>query len=602
MRYKSKKTQIHLKTQKQKSSHVFSHDIIDTLWKKGDYEQLERILKTYNPPEKNFVREKSLSETSLVLETKYSSEGLYKKIFSGVLVENLSKLAFFQAEIKLIGNPAAFVSHILTGGACLIARNPLYHMDITDEIQLLANEIKFLFAQLKIKYKQKLTWDKSLFENFVDYEANILIQVLQLSVKKGGSNLDIIPTPGYLITHDAATKRISQIFLPWLASENKALFEMYDAETHRAVFCALSREKASDINVILKSAYVKNFDPYLRLALMLRAANGKKSVVTGIVQLSDFDNLPEASNLFKNVAIQMVRSMITEDSTIPLTTECWHILQEFYPVFKDPKLLDIFIAKSIQQLHEEYKNLTNLNLVAIKNIAHQMNVIELEQQIDVLDARQKVCSQFLLNLKTEKKPEKLIRNIKDKSTLEAHLTLIVDACCLNYIELSLVFFEHIESLANNKKINKLIPLNDLLDYDFGCRCAKCQKCFYREEMPKLANTLNLPVVHLPDVNYYSKSRSIPETQTAKSSVLSQPDPFEILDVTLFDSKPAIMQKVFNLIQQSPQKMAILRQAQNELFNPAHRFLHHYFRFLAYEKNNIETEVHPLPQHECVNAS
>ena len=186
----------------------------DSLWQKSDYEKLERILKS-------------------------TKEG-----FSGILVENLSKLAFFQAEKKLIGDTQAFVSHILTGGACLIARNSIYHSDIADEIQLLANEIKQLFSQLKIKNKKKITWDKSLFEKFVDYEASILTQVLQHGIKNSDSNFDIIPTPSYLMTCDSTTGRVSQKFLPWLACENEELSELYNPDTYHAVFWCLSGEKS----------------------------------------------------------------------------------------------------------------------------------------------------------------------------------------------------------------------------------------------------------------------------------------------------------------------------------------------------------------------
>lgn len=154
-------------------------------------------------------------------------------------------------------------------------------------MRLLVNEIKHLFYQLKIKSKQKLAWDKSLFENFFDHEASILTQVLQLAVKSSGSNLDIIPTPGYFMTYDSTTGRGSQKFLSWLALESKELFEMYHDYTYHAVL----------------------------LALMLRFANIKKSPLKGIVQINDFENLKETASLFKNVAIQTVMSMIDKEFT-----------------------------------------------------------------------------------------------------------------------------------------------------------------------------------------------------------------------------------------------------------------------------------------------
>lgn len=58
-----------------------------------------------------------------------------------------------------------------------------------------------------------------------------------------------------------------------------------------------------------------------------------------------------------------------------------------------------------------------------------------------------------------------------------------------------------------------------------------------------------------------------------------------------------MQKMMNLMQQSPAQMAVFRQAQNELFNLAQRFLHHYFRYLAdenNEKSGVDDKASLLP--------
>jgi hypothetical protein len=538
------------------------------LWQQKNYEKLERVLKST------------------------------KEEFSGILIENLSKLAFFQAEKKLIGNIPAFIGHILTGGACLILRNQVYHGDgdqgdIADKICSLAKEIKYRFSQLEIKNNQTLAWDKSLFENFVDYEASILTQVLQLLVKNGVLHLDIIPTPSYLMAHDSATRRVSQHFLPWLASKHEGLFEMYNADTYHAVFWAISGKELSGVNKILKTGHFNKFHPYLRLAIMFRATNIEKSSLKRSVQICDIENLNETISLFKMIAIKTVMAMLNEASKIKLSTAFWQMLSEFYPVLQDPELKNSLITKLIYILHKEYEGLVSLNFGTIKNIAYQMNDDEFKKQVEVLSSRQQACSQFLLNLKDEKKSKYSITRIKNKQTLCAHLTLVADSCCLLYAELSVDFFLHIKSLVENKKINKIVPLGDLIDCDFECDCVRCKMDLYRYKILAIGEKLNLPVVHLPDVHFYSNLQMISETKTF-SSVLSQTDPFEILDVSLDDPKQIIMQKVMKLIQQSPGQMAIFRQAQNELFHPTKRFLHHYFRYFAYENNTVEPKADPLP--------
>ena len=534
----------------------------DALWQKGDYEKLERTLKST------------------------------KEEFSGIFVENLSKLAFVQPEKKLIGNIQAFVSHILTGGACLIVRNQIYHSDIAEEICSLANEIKHLYSRLNIKNKQNLTWNQSLFESFVDYEASILTQVLQLVVKNTALHLDVIPTPGYLITYDSVARRVSPHFLSWLALEHKELLEMYNTDTYHAVFWALNGKELFGSNNVLKAVSQNKFHPYLRLALMFRATNIEKSSLKEIVQVADIENLQETMSFFKGVAIQTVKSMINEESKITLPSAFWQILVEFYPVLQEPELKNSLITKILNILRYEYANLKSLSLATIKNIAYRMNDVEFEKQLEALYTRQRACSRFLLSLKDEKKSKKSITNIKDEPALRKHLTLIADSCYLLYTELPINFFQHIESLIENVRINKIIPLQSHFDYDFECGCAGCERKLYRDIIPQISEELNLTVIRLPDVHLYSNLQSIPKTQTPKSSVLLQEDPFKILDVSTADSKQVIMQKVLQLIQQSPGQMSIFRQAQSELFNPIQRFLHHYFRCFAYE-NSIETEAEPL---------
>ena len=255
------------------------------------------------------------------------------------------------------------------------------------------------------------------------------------------------------------------------------------------------------------------------------------------------------------------------------------MLLEFYPVLQEPEFKNILITKSIYMLHKNIKIGISLNLNAIKIIAHQINADEFEKQVDSLCSRQQACLQFLLNLKDKKKSKKIVTKIKDEPTLRAHLTLIADSCCLVYTELSEEFFQHIKYLAENKKINKFIPLNDLIDLILNVIVMDVKMTLYRYEIPEIARKIKFTCCSPSRFTLLFKPATDLQDTNPKLSVLSQTDPFKILDVSFADSKHIIMQKVMKLIQQSPEQMAIFRQAQNELFNPAQRFLHHYFRYL-----------------------
>ena len=505
-------------------------------------------------------------------------------------MENLSKLMFFQADNKLPSNIAAFIGYVLTGGACLIIRNSIYHNNIADQIRVLANEIKAIFFKLEHKNQPRLAWDKNLFEKFVDYEASILIRVLQLVVGSGVANLDLIPTPSYLITYDITYGRVGQKFLAWLATLNKELLETYQVNTLNAVIWAFSGDKLSTINSILKLAPKNKIHPYLRLAIMLRATNIKKSALNGLVQITDFENLIEPMSLFRDVAIQTAHLIINAE--INITPEFWQILLEFDPVLQDPEIRNILIKRSIQVLHVEHKNRKNLNLGVIKSIAHQTNDHRFEEQIDALFNRQQECLQFLLTLNDNKGSKQIIKKIKDQPALNSHLTLIVDSCLLVAAGLSKEFFQHIKTLVTNKAINKLIELEDL--FDFNCECYTCKEYLCNYSIPEVVKKLKLSVAAIPEILPYDvNSEQLSSASFPKGSVLSRPDPFIVLDVTFTDSKQIIMQKVMKLIQQQPEKMAIFRQAQSELFDPAQRFLHHYFRYLSYEDHNIGSEECPF---------
>lgn len=541
--------------------HALKQRLFNTLWQQGRFEKLEQILK-------------SSKEESL-----------------GLLVENLSKLDFFQPNRKFVGNIPAFVGHILTGGACLIARDSVYHSDIEKGIRLLANEIKYLFYQLKIK-NQPLTWDRMLFENFVDYEANILIHVLQMVVKNSSVHFDIIPTPSYLMYYDATAKRVDEKFLSWLAAENKELFETYNADTYYAVLWALGGEKTPYSNKLLKSAHKDKFSPYLDLAILLRSVAMKKSPLgeLGRLSVNDFADLKQPMSVFKEVVVQTVKSIVDNPFHTKLTIAFWKMLFEFYPVLQDPDCRNILTMRLIEKLEKEYAEQLNLDVTSLKNIAQQIGAHDLAKQAEILCDRQHACMGLLLNLKDKKRSKKIIKNIKDVSTLRAHLTLIADCCFLLYTELPMRFFEHIECIVQNNEINKFIPLIELFDCEFDCTCASCKQMQYRVEIPSIAKELNLPVVSIQNIRSCAYTPTSSKAQAPRSIILSQADPFKALGVSLTDSKQIIMQKVMQLIQQSPGQMAIYRQAQSELFNPAQRFLHQYLRYLNCEDNSVGVKV------------
>jgi len=357
---------------------VLKRRLFDLLWQTRDYKQLECVLKAVQIEQ------------------------------VGIATENLSKLVFFQLENKLTGNIAALVGQILTGGACLILRNAIYHNDIANAISFLANEIKLLFATFDNKNRAKLAWNSGSLENFIDHEASVLSQVLQLAVHSKDLSLDIIPTPSYLLVYDVGSKRVDKQFLPWLAAVDQELVKLYKLDTYNAVLLTVSSGSLSTSKSILKLPNKDRLHPYLRLALMLRAASVKNFTCPELVAVGEIasqDPQDVTTKLFKQIAIQTMNSVLNTTSEINLTAEL------------------------LQQLR---KTMDNLNL----------------DQVSI----------------------------------------------------------------------------------------------------------------------------------AKTSALSLDNPFNILNVPLNATKPVIMQQVMQLIRQMPDRMSIFRQAQNELFNSARRFLHHYLRY------------------------
>lgn len=533
--------------------------LFDSLWRNGNYEKLERILKS--------TKEKQ----------------------SVSFVENLGKLAFHQAKSKLTGGIPAFIGLVLTGGSCLITQHLIYHTDIEEEIRALGHEIKLLFSQLKAKGSHKLAWDTPLIENYIDYEAGILIEILQERVRQGESSIDITPTPSYVMTYDGVNGQLSQSFLPWLDQHNHVLVDLYQPDTQQVVLWALSGEKLSVITGILKSVQKNKLHPYLRLAIMLRAEYLKQSSLLELVLISDFENGGKTSGVLKNIAVQTAKSILKSASSIMDMPGFRQMLIKFYPVLNDLELKNAILSSSLAIFQQQYQRHERLDFSAMNAIARQLDHVELIQQLNAFSERQNTCSQFTLNCENVKQSKKFITAIKDEQGLRAHLALIADSLSsVPEKKYLLVLIQHLQSLIENKRINKLIHLKNLFECDFDCGCLSCIQTLLINDIPSIIEKLNIPVVRFPEFPRDTENHSS-ISNTPKLSVLSQPSPFTTLALDFTDSKPMIMQKMMTLIQQSPDKMAIFRQAQSEIFNPAQRFLHHYLRSVNHQNRPIELD-------------
>ncbi len=541
------------------ATQIIKQRYFELLWLSQDYEALDHVLKT-------------------------SSEK-----FSGFIVENLSKLDFFQPERKLNANTAAFISHVLTGGACLIGRNALYHDEIPNLLPALGQELKLLFSQLTLRNKQTFAFSQVLFDQVVDHEVRVLIDVLKLAVKDKATPFDIIPSPNYLLNYDSNTRRIGETFLPWLATQDKDLVDFYQADACRAIFLSLSAEKSAGLNEIIKLVKKTPLHPLLRFALMLRAECIRPSSLQGLVKIDEFtykDNM--TSNLLKQIVLQIVKSIVHGASSLPFPLSAWLMVVNFYPQLGIPELKHIILIKSIQRLQHNEKMHVNLDLDldldGLKQLTNQFDGHEIKTAVDSLCDRQAICSRFLEMIETKSKSSKCIAGIKNQLALREHLTLIADSLYLANPEPTPAFFKHMKDLTRNKKINLLIPLQDHVRANLGCQCIDCQTQFCKHDVPHLIEALNLPVARLPDESVYStKANEIPAV-----SILLQDDPFKTLGVSFTDLKPVIMKKVMLSIQQSPEKMPLFRQAQNELFHLEKRFVHHYLRALAYTTHSTHT--------------
>lgn len=261
---------------------------------------------------------------------------------------------------------------------------------------------------------------------------------------------------------------------------------------------------------------------------------------------------------------------------------------------KSPQLEPILIGKLIGALHREYQSFRTVSLDRIKKVSQQTGDHVLKKQLDVLCARQQECLKFLQGFSDQKKSQKAIRSINSLVSIQKHLILLVDCCMLVCDQLPDDFFWHVQRLSASKKINRFIPLQILFSFKFQCACDEC-RLRYKGELQVIVGNLNLAVACLPEIHNNSNLQSTNDKATSKNSVLAQMDPFKVLGVSLMDSKETIKCKVMKLMQKSPRKMAAFRLAQSELYNPAQRFVHNYFRYLSY--GDFEPEASPSLSHD-----
>ena len=375
--------------------------LFDLLWHNHHHEKFERILKSM------------------------------KDRTSAPWVENQGKLAFFQAKSKLSsGNIPAFIGLVLTGGACLMMQHVMYQTEIDSAFRALGHEIKQLLSSSN--GAQKLAWDRMLIEHFIDYEVDVLSEMMQCWVHGGSVGVATIPTPSYFMSYAGSDEQLNQTFLPWVSKQKAVYTSFYQADMQQIVLWVLGGDKLSLMKTLLKSVEQTALSPYLRLAIMLRASCHKNDTsLLNLVNIHDFEYGNETLSVFKNLVIYTATAIINSKASIA-TPDFWRILDDFSAILSRERL-------SIALLKNQSFSSTGLS----------------------------------------------------------------------------------------------------------------------------------------------------------SSLLSQLDPFKTLDVSITDSKPLILKKMMKLTQQSPENMAMFRQAQSEVFNPAQRFVHHYLRVVNHEQG-VMSEVESVP--------
>ena len=512
--------------------------LFNLLWERSEYAKLENILKSY------------------------------KKQKDGILLENLSKVNFRQYENKFSGNILGFIGFTLTGAGCLILRDKLYQNNLDKQINSVIDELKKLFLSVSTQFKHKFL-DLKLLNACLEYEAQVLIEVLKIAINCG-TELDFVATPSYFIHYDPANLLLAKFKL-WLQKYDLNLDRIYDRITYDAIIGVLTGDQK-----LLKLVSKHKLDPAILLAIKLRNTSLKKSVVVS----NDLSNLNNSSDLMKSVVFNTIKIMLDNK----VNPQFWEIIMGSDLIVEDLEIIYILRNKLIQDLKAASVLKENLNLKPAQNFAHKLNNATFMQEIDLLSKRQTASLEFLLAIRDLKKSNELINQIKNKEELIQHFRLIVDLKILVFKDLSKSLsecFRHVKRLVENKKINKIENLNEDLNLD--CDCDECLKHFLYIGLPYIVNLLNLEVTTIPNEITYIKPY---EKETfSKKSILTLDDPFVTLGVNLSDPKLVIMQKMLELIKQFPERVISLRSAQNELFDPEKRFLHHYFRYLSFKEGN-----------------
>jgi hypothetical protein len=102
------------------------------------------------------------------------------------------------------------------------------------------------------------------------------------------------------------------------------------------------------------------------------------------------------------------------------------------------------------------------------------------------------------------------------------------------------------------------------------------------------------IIWFPEFAVEFQDNGLKNTPESLTSILCFDDPFKILGVSVTDSKSVIMQAVMQGIRKCPERMAVFRAAQDQLFHPARRFVQEYLRCFVVEDLPLETEPVTAP--------
>lgn len=256
-------------------------------------------LKKYKPSSEAFHNiQKNLFEAYFKENNYASLERLYKldkNVLSHTYVENRAKLAFFQPQKKMVANPAAYISLILTGAASLIAHHPIYHEEASDVLQLLSQELRTIFLKFDNLRTKGLSWDLAQWMAFVNIEMQTVLDVLTLLFKTKKHAVAIIPTPYYLKIYDGDTKSVAQQFLPWLKKADSKLYVRYTCDS------VITETRKTEFNPLIPISFLDQPDPFEILDVKITA--NKSEIIQAMMQLTR--QFPEKMGVFRKAQDQL---------------------------------------------------------------------------------------------------------------------------------------------------------------------------------------------------------------------------------------------------------------------------------------------------------